>query len=207
MIVIIDYEMGNVGSIQNMLKKVGYDSIITSNKQKICDAHKIILPGIGAFDTGMEQLGSKGLHETLNRRVLEAGVPVLGVCLGMQLITKNSEEGTLPGLGWVESQTRKFFFPNHPQLKIPHMGWNTIQYSEENPCTLFRGMPAEARFYFVHSYYVRCDNQADIVAETQYGHSFVSSFERENIFGVQFHPEKSHRYGMIIYKNFAESKS
>ncbi len=203
MIVIVDYGMGNLGSILNMLKKVGAQALISSNAQDIERAYKLILPGVGAFDTGMQRLKELNLIEVLNDKVLKAKVPTLGVCLGMQLLTQRSEEGVLPGLGWIEGETVRFRFdPSQTHLKIPHMGWNTVAIRRED--TLFKELVHDSRFYFVHSYHVVCHRAEDILATTYYGYDFASAVQRENVMGTQFHPEKSHKFGMKVYKNFVE---
>jgi len=199
MIVIIDYGMGNVGSIKNMIKKVGHDSVISSEPSCIQQATKLVLPGVGAFDNGMKNLHASGLIDLLNTKVLEEKVPILGICLGMQLMTKGSEEGCEQGLSWVDAQTLKF---QSEQLKVPHMGWNVIQHKK--PSKLFDELDSEKRFYFVHSYYVKAANEDDISCTTPYGHDFVSAFEHDNIIGCQFHPEKSHTFGMQLFKRFLE---
>lgn len=202
MIVIVDYGMGNLGSIYNMIKKIGYISTISSDTNQIEKASKIILPGVGAFDNGIYNLKKLNIFELLNQIVLEEKVPILGICLGMQLMTLSSEEGKEKGLGWINAVTKRFTF-NDKRLKVPHMGWNTVQIVKQSK--LFKNMEyQENRFYFVHSYYVDCLDKSDILTVTNYGFPFVSSFEKENIIGVQFHPEKSHRFGMQILKNFIE---
>lgn len=204
MIVIVDYRMGNVGSVLNMLKRVGASAKISSDAVEIAAADKLILPGVGAFDTGMTHLRERGLIELLNRRVLEDQVPVLGICLGMQLLMRRSEEGTLPGLGWIPGETIRFRFdPQTTGLKIPHMGWNTAKPMHTD--SLFGDAGAETRFYFVHSYHVVCDEPADQLAITHHGYDFASAVQRGNIMGTQFHPEKSHRFGMKLLRNFAAS--
>jgi imidazole glycerol-phosphate synthase subunit HisH len=203
MIIIIDYGMGNIGSILNMLKKIGAPARISSDPDEIRAAEKLILPGVGAFDTGMRQLNECGLVDLLNEKVLEQKTPVLGVCLGMHLLVKKSEEGVLPGLGWINGETVRFQFDNKQSgLKIPHMGWNdiTIQRSD----ALLNDLEEEARFYFVHSYHLVCHDPADIIAVTHHGYEFPSIVQRGNIMGTQFHPEKSHRFGMQLYRNFVE---
>lgn len=203
MIAIIDYGMGNVGSIGNMFKKIGADAEITSDFEKIKNATKIVIPGVGAFDNGMQNLTEGGYVDILNTKVVDEGTPVLGICLGMQLMTRGSEEGKLSGLGWLDADTVKFHFDNElVSRKIPHMGWNTVETLK--PSRLFEGMFESPRFYFVHSYYVVCDNQQDVLARTDFGLEFVSAFESGNVYGVQFHPEKSHKYGMKLLSNFAE---
>jgi glutamine amidotransferase len=204
MIVIIDYGLGNLGSIANMLKKVRAEAKISSDPAEIEKADKLILPGVGAFDHGMQNLEEQGLIPLLNRRVLEEKTPTLGLCLGMQLFTGSSEEGARPGLGWIEGKTVRFRFdPNQSGLKIPHMGWNFIQPKCDSPLwTDWYG--EETRFYFVHSYHVECHDPNDILATTVHGYEFTSMVQRENIIGTQFHPEKSHKFGMNLMKNFAE---
>lgn len=200
-IIIIDYDMGNVGSIANMIKKIGGTSRITSDISEIEQAEKLILPGVGAFDTGMRHLEEGQLLPVLHEKVLQQHVPVLGICLGMQLMTQRSAEGKLPGLGWIEADTIKFDFQGLPnKLRIPHMGWNTINIMREHP--LLAALTNDSRFYFVHSYYVNCSHQEDILTETHYGFPFTSIFQHNNVFGAQFHPEKSHKFGMQLLKNF-----
>ena len=202
-ITIVDYGISNVGSIQNMLKKIGARSVVTSSPEEILRATKLILPGIGAFDAGMETLRRSGLVESLNHKAVTEKVPVLGLCLGMQLMTRGSEEGKLPGLGWVDADTRRFNVTSTPGLKVPHMGWNIVFPAKESP--ILASFANETRFYFVHSYYVRCEERSDALLECAYGGTrFDAGFQHENLFGVQFHPEKSHRFGMWLLRNFAE---
>ncbi len=203
MIVIVDYHMGNVGSIKNMIKKLGSDSVISSDPTTIRNAGKLILPGVGAFDNGMENINKLNLLDILNEKVLQKRTPILGICLGMELITKSSEEGIREGLGWIDASTVKFkFLDNVENLKVPHMGWNTIQIKKQSRILL--NMRENPRFYFVHSYHPVCNNVKDVVAETTYGYPFTSIFAHKNIVGVQFHPEKSHKYGMKLLQNFIE---
>jgi imidazole glycerol-phosphate synthase subunit HisH len=203
MIVIVDYGMGNLGSILNMLKRIGAEAMISGRAADIESAGKLILPGVGAFDNGMRNLAERGLIDVLNRVVLEQKKPILGICLGVQLFTSRSEEGTLPGLGWIDAETIRFRFDgDNAGLKIPHMGWNTIEVRRQD--SILAPLPEEPRFYFVHSYHVRCRNASDVLAVTRYGIEFHSAVMRENIVGTQFHPEKSHRYGMQVLRNFAE---
>lgn len=199
MLIIVDYGMGNLGSIKNMLKKLGYESTITSDIETIQNATKLILPGVGAFDYGMEQVKKLNLVEILNHKALVEKVPILGICLGMQLMTQGSEEGIMQGLGWIEGKVCKFVTES---LKVPHMGWNTIRISKKS--CLFDETDEEQRFYFVHSYYVQCEDIQNILSTTQYAIEFVSSFQKSNIYGVQFHPEKSHKFGMHVLKNFMD---
>lgn len=200
MIVIIDYNLGNPGSILNMIKKIGYNAVLTSDIKQLENASKIILPGVGSFDTGVRNLNNLNLINLLNKKVIEEKTPILGICLGMQLMTLSSEEGKEKGFGWLNAITKKFNFQNK-ELKVPHMGWNTITLRKHSK--LFNEMGnQENRFYFVHSYAVECLDENDILTTTCYGYEFVSSFEKENIIGVQFHPEKSHKFGMQLLKNF-----
>lgn len=204
MIVIIDYGLGNLGSIANMLKKIGVPAAVSGDPAVIEQADKLILPGVGAFDQGMHNLAERGLLPLLNARVQQDRIPVLGVCLGMQLLTRRSEEGqAVAGLGWLEAETVRFRFENAAgSLKIPHMGWNTLSVCQPHP--LLTGLETENRFYFVHSYHVVCARPETVVAQTHYGFDFAAVVAQANVLGVQFHPEKSHRFGMALYKNFAE---
>ncbi len=203
MIVIVDYGMGNLGSILNMLKKVGAPALVSSDASEIARADKLILPGVGAFDQGMRNLAERNLTPLLNDLALQKGKPILGLCLGMQLFTRGSEEGQLPGLGWLDAETIRFRFPPESGCKVPHMGWNTLAPCAQHP--LFAGLGDEPRFYFVHSFYVSCAAPENVLAQTRYGHDFASAIGKGNILGVQFHPEKSHRFGMALLKNFAET--
>ena len=198
MIVIVDYNMGNLGSIRNMLRKIGVDAAVTHDPDRIAAAEGIVLPGVGAFDAGMENLHRTGLIPILEKRVLRDKVPVLGICLGMQLMTRRSEEGVRDGLGWLDAETVRF--PRRPGLKVPHMGWNRVYAARRHP--LVDALPEEPRFYFVHSFHVRCDDRDDVLLTTNYGDAFASAFQRGNIVGVQFHPEKSHKFGMRLMQNF-----
>jgi glutamine amidotransferase len=201
-IAIIDYGVGNLGSIKNMLVKIGVPSQITSQPEAIASAKQLILPGVGAFDTGMSRLNSSGLVPLLNDLVLGQRRPILGICLGMQLMTASSEEGTLPGLDWIDARTRKISVPPNSGLKIPHMGWNEVQSRKES--RLLDANSVEQRFYFVHTYCVHAANEADVLLTAQYGGPVVAAFEADNIVGVQFHPEKSHKFGMALLRNFVE---
>ncbi len=198
MIAIIDYDMGNVGSITNMIKKIGGKSVITNDKAIISDASAIILPGVGSFDTGVRNLKKYKLFELLQELVLEKGMPILGICLGMQLLGNSSEEGVEKGLSFIDADGIKFL--DDPKLKIPHMGWNFV--NKQKKSTLLDDFIEIPRFYFVHSYYMKCNNSLDVLATTNYGIDFHSAFERKNIYGVQFHPEKSHRFGTTLLKGF-----
>lgn len=201
MIKIIDYGMGNLRSVQKAFERINFSAKISSDKDDIYNADKLILPGVGNFEKGIANLKSNGLYNTLNVAVFEKKIPILGICLGMQLMTEYSEEGTVEGFGWIKAKTIKFDFNNN-ELKIPHMGWNNLLV--KNNESLLKGIKEQDFFYFVHSYYVNCEDKIDIVAETVYGDKFVSAFRKDNIYGCQFHPEKSHDAGLKVLKNFAE---
>ncbi len=198
MIIIIDYGMGNLGSIVNMFKKVGAKAEVSSDLDVIANAPKLLLPGVGSFDKAMKGIEALGIRSVLDEHALVFKKPILGICLGMQLLTRGSEEGSLPGLGWISADTKKF--PSMPGLRIPHMGWNNVELTSSSPLTT--NLIQESRFYFVHSYFVQVDNQSDSILKCQYGISFDAAVQFDNIFGAQFHPEKSHKYGMQIIKNF-----
>lgn len=201
MIGIINYGLGNVGSICNMLKKLQIKNILLDANSNYDSIDKLILPGVGSFDDGMNLLKKNNLIEILNQKVLIEKIPILGICLGMQLMTKSSEEGHLKGLGWIDGTVHKFKFENN-DIKIPHMGWNDVIPSKES--ALFMNLNEEARFYHVHSYYVSLNQIEGIIAETNYGGKFTSSFNFDNIYGVQFHPEKSHKFGKQLLLNFSK---
>ena len=202
MIVIIDYGMGNVGSILNMVKKFTKEVEISSSHEVIKKADKFILPGVGSFDNGMKNLANLKLIDLLNEKVLKERKPVLGICLGMQLLTERSEEGILDGLKWIEGETIRFRFHDSMRLKVPHMGWNYVKKVKNS--ILLENMNGESRYYFVHSYYVSCKNEDNAILKTLYGIEFTSALQKDNIFGVQFHPEKSHKFGLQLIKNFVE---
>lgn len=202
-IAIVDYAMGNVGSIQRMLKKVGADSVLTSDPEELRAADKLILPGVGAFDAGMNRLRESGLTDLLNELVLEQHRPILGICLGMQLLLDSSEEGTTDGLGWVSGQVRRFDWSHETSsLRVPHMGWNLVRPEPSAP--LFAELDEQSRFYFVHSYFAAPEDATSLAASAHYGFDFCCAVQRDNIYGVQFHPEKSHRYGLKLLQNFVE---
>lgn len=200
MIAIIDIGVGNMGAIKNMLRKVKADAVVTRDVGVLAEADKIVLPGVGAFDEGMRRLTESGLMDTLNRRVLKDRVPVLGICLGAQMLGRSSEEGTLPGLGWIAMDAVRF--PADLGLRVPHMGWNQVQ--PRNDPGLFTDITADMRFYFAHSYYLRCDNSGTIAGAAKHGVDIAAAVAQDTIWGVQFHPEKSHRFGAAVLKNFAE---
>lgn len=202
-IVIVDYGMGNLGSIVNMFKKIGAEACLSADPAVIRAAERLILPGVGAFDSGMANLHERGLVALLTEKVVVEKTPILGLCLGMQLFSRGSEEGSRPGLGWIAADTVRFKFEHNPdKLKIPQMGWNYIEQCQDSP--LFANMPPLARFYFVHSYHLQCDSYENVLATTDYGYDFPSMVVRDNIWGAQFHPEKSHKFGMLLLRNFAE---
>lgn len=201
MVVIINYNLGNPQSIKNMLSYLGIESIISSSNVDISSSERLILPGVGHFRHGMEQLERLGLVDVLKREVLENNKPILGICLGMQLMTMHSEEGDLAGLGFIDAQTKNFDL-QETNLKVPHMGWNTVEFKKKSHMNT--GLSINPRYYFVHSYFVDCANCEDIFCTTQYGREFVSGFQHQNIFGFQFHPEKSHKFGMELLANFCK---
>lgn len=214
MITIIDYGAGNIKSIQNMLKKIGVASMISNKAEEISVAEKLILPGVGHFDHGMKNLRASGLIEVLNQKVQLEKCPILGICLGAQLLGEQSEEGVENGLAWIPMDIVKFDKSRlGEKLKVPHMGWNKVSRRRKSDSkirdrehiektTLFDGLGEDARFYFVHTYHMMPKNESDIIASTTYGYNFVSAVQHENIYGVQFHPEKSHFFGMQLLKNF-----
>ncbi len=201
MITIVDYRMGNLRSIANMLKRSGFAARLSSDPVEIAAAEKLILPGVGAFDTGMANLAELGLIEPLRRKVIEERTPVLGICLGLQLLFERSEEGQLPGLGWLRGGCVRFQ-PDQGGVKVPHMGWNVVRPARTD--SLFRDMAEDAHYYFVHSYHAICDDPVDVLGHATHGVEFVAAVQRDNVFGTQFHPEKSHTHGKRLLRNFAE---
>ena len=201
-VTIIDYGVGNLGSILNMFKKIGVEAKLTQSINDVIDAKKLLLPGVGSFDYGMKMLNDTGYVEAINQKVLTEKISILGICLGMQLMTKRSDEGSLNGLGWFDAETVKFDLDT-TIFKVPHMGWNEVKV--EKPNKLFEDMYDEPRFYFVHSYHIKCNKKEDVLLTTKYGYDFVCGIRKDNIYGAQFHPEKSHKYGMKLLKNFADN--
>lgn len=200
-IIIVDYGMGNLHSVYYKIKKIYSDVIISSSKEEILRASKIILPGVGHFATGMKRIREKDIKETLDYKALVERIPVLGICLGMQLFTRRSMEGDVEGLGWIAAETKRFDKEKLNGLKIPHIGWNTV-FGINNRNGIFDGIDTNDMFYFIHSYYVVCDNKNDVISSTEHGIRFNSGISCGNIYGLQFHPEKSHDSGFIILKNF-----
>jgi glutamine amidotransferase len=201
-VTIVDYGMGNLGSIANMFKKLGAAAVIAHRAEEIEAADRLVLPGVGAFDTGMHNLHVRGLVEVLNRKAMAERCPTIGICLGQQLLMQRSDEGRLPGLGWVDGEVRRLAVGG--ELRLPHMGWNTVDIVR--PDGLYAGMTGEVRFYFVHSYGVACRSEEDVLSTTTYGDTFVSALRHGNVFGTQFHPEKSHRFGMQVLSNFLRAE-
>ncbi|MGG9972110.1 imidazole glycerol phosphate synthase subunit HisH [Ferruginibacter sp. SUN002] len=204
MITIIDYNTGNLGSIKNMLKRLNVAAEITGEPDKIATATKLILPGVGHFDYGMQQLNQSGLIPILNKRVIEEKIPILGICLGVQLLTEGSEEGVEKGLGWIKGKTIAFDKSKlQSNQKIPHMGWTDV--TDYTQSKLFEGMYEEPRFYFVHSFHLSLANENDCLVKANYGYKFAAGIEHGNILGTQFHPEKSHKFGMKLLENFSKN--
>jgi glutamine amidotransferase len=200
MVVIVNYGVGNLSSVQNMLRKAGVQATISSDPGEILAASKLLLPGVGHFDYGMKMLNQSGLREALDRFAMELRRPVLGICLGSQILGRGSEEGATPGLGWIDMYCRRL--PLAPGLQVPHMGWSQVNLKRSSP--LFSNVDADARYYFVHSYYMECADAADVVGTSHHGIEFTCAVQRANIFGTQFHPEKSLRHGLALIHAFAE---
>lgn len=201
MISIVDYGVGNLGSIVNMLKYIDVECQIVSEPDQISKSQKIILPGVGNWDHGMTQLNEKGLIKSIKKKVIEENTPLLGICLGMQLMLDRSEEGKLPGLGLISGFVKKFQFEDTHNLRVPHMGWNEILIDKENIISKY--VNEKDRFYFVHSYHAVVENQ-DSLYSCEYGYKFSCGIQKNNLWGLQFHPEKSHKFGMKLLQGFAE---
>lgn len=200
MIAIVDYDIGNLAAVENMLHRMGVVCEITANASRIEQAEKIILPGNGAFDACMRNLRASGLIQLLEQKVFTERTPLLGICVGAQMLGQGSEEGNESGLGWMDMRVRRF--PELPGLRVPHMGWNQVTIQKiSHP--LMRDMEIESRFYFVHSYYMEPIRDEDVLLKAYYGIDFAAGLARNNIIGVQFHPEKSHRFGKQLLANFA----
>lgn len=201
MLVIVDYGMGNLRTVCHKIGKIADDVKLASEPQEILEADRIVLPGVGHFAAGMRNLTQSGILGALEKKVLNEKTPILGICLGMQLFSQFSEEGGVEGLGWIDAKTKKFSFETQ-SLRIPHVGFNDVRQVKKS--ALFEGVPDDYKFYFTHSYHVVCEDEDDVLAYTDYGFYFVSAIMKNNIFGVQFHPEKSHKTGMNIIRNFVE---
>lgn len=203
MITIIDYGVGNISAFQNVYKRLDISTRIAKSVEDLQEVEKLILPGVGAFDYAMSQLNNSGMRERLDELVLKQKVPVIGICVGMQMMGNKSDEGQLEGLKWIDANIRKFDESTiHQRTKLPHMGWNDVYPKNNHP--LFEGLEKNAIFYFLHSYYFECKNEKDILANSDYGVMFASAAHHDNIFGIQFHPEKSHQYGEKLLHNFAK---
>ncbi len=204
MITIVDYGLGNIGAFLNMYKRMNVPATAARAADELRDAVRIVLPGVGAFDHAMELLDASGMRPLLEEKVIVEKVPVIGICVGMQILAESSEEGSARGLGWVPGKVRNFrSMPVPDGLPLPHMGWNDVVPQDETK-KLFRGLENDARFYFLHSFYYECADPADQAATAVYGSPFACAVHRGNVWGVQFHPEKSHHFGATLLKNFAE---
>lgn len=203
MITIIDYGLGNIRAFQNVYVRLNIPVKVAHTAEDLKDAQKIVLPGVGAFDYAMSQLNASGMREELEKQVLINKVPVVGICVGMQMLAESSDEGVFPGLGWINGKVKMFDASTIPyKTKLPHMGWNSI--NPVNNCQLLSGFNDESRFYFLHSYYFDCQDQENVISTTEYGITYASAVHRENVYGIQFHPEKSHSNGIQLLNNFAK---
>ena len=202
MITIVNYGLGNLASIQNMCRRLGIDSRVSADMDVIAAADRLILPGVGHFRTGMENLRASGLRELLDELVQVRQRPILGICLGAQLMTAHSEEGDVDGLGWVDARTVGFDTTRLAGRKVPHMGWADIDVTDTRNL-LWADLPEDPRFYFVHAYHFQFTVPEEVAATAVYGYGFACAFRKGNIHGVQFHPEKSHKFGMRVLSNFA----
>lgn len=204
MITIIDYGLGNVGAFANLYKRMNLPTRFARTASDLEQAERIVLPGVGAFDHAMDLLDASGMRPNLERRVMEDGVPIVGVCVGMQMLADGSDEGSRQGLGWIPGRVRHFSHSSAARdLPMPHMGWNDVRPQPDQP--LFRSLETDARFYFLHSFYFECEAEQDVAARSQYGLDFACAVRKGHIQGVQFHPEKSHHFGSNLLKNFAEA--
>ncbi len=202
MIKIIDYGLGNILAFQNMYKRLNTEVAIAKSAADLCGATKLILPGVGAFDHAMKLLEQSGMRQSLDELVLGKRLPVLGICVGMQMLARSSDEGNMPGLGWIDGKVKDFRSLAQGELRVPHMGWNDVKPAEGEK--LFAQLSGGACFYFLHSFYFHCERREDVAAVSNYGIDFSSAVHSDNIYGVQFHPEKSHQFGARLLKNFAE---
>jgi imidazole glycerol-phosphate synthase subunit HisH len=202
LIAIVDYGVGNLRSVQNMFKRVGASALITNDPEQITSATGLLLPGVGHFSTCMERFSESGLRGVVEKQSTGRKIPILGICVGAQMMTKSSEEGNSAGLGWIPANTVKFKLDTTAHLKVPHMGWSDLIQHQSSP--LWDELPVEPRFYFAHSYHFLFDDEEFVIGKARYGHDFACAFQKENVFGVQFHPEKSHRFGMKVFENFVK---
>lgn len=198
-VAIVDYGMGNLHSVNRKLDRIGVHPRVTSDPNEVLRADKLLLPGVGHFGKAMEHLVRMGLAPALHEAVLVRRTPILGICLGMQLFASQSEEGGAEGLGWIDADVVRFAIDDR-RLKVPHMGWNSLRMARPNP--LLEGVTEQTEFYFVHAYHLVCRDVGDVICETEYGYSFTSVVHRDNVYGVQFHPEKSHDAGEVLLRNF-----
>ena len=202
MLTIIDYSLGNIRAFINVYKRLNVKIKVAHVAADVKGATKIILPGVGSFDYAMSQLNASGMRDELDKQVIANKVPVLGICVGMQILAKSSDEGKLSGLGWIDGEVQLFVSNLIPyKTHLPHMGWNSINIVKRNK--LLEGFNSNCKFYFLHSYYFICNNRGDIIATTEYGVTYTSAINHDNIFGTQFHPEKSHSIGIQLLQNFA----
>ena len=202
MLTIIDYGVGNVLAFANVFTRLNIPFAIAKRATDLAQATKVILPGVGSFDFAMQTLNESGMRSKLEHLVIEKGIPAIGICVGMQMLAESSEEGQLPGLGWIKGTVRQFSFEKELKLPMPHMGWNDVTPSVNSP--LFKGLEKDSIFYFLHSYYFDAKESGNVLSLSNYGFDFHSSVHKDNIYGVQFHPEKSHSYGHTLLKNFSE---
>lgn len=198
MIKIVDYGLGNIDAFLNIYKRLGIEAETAKNREELMKAEKIVLPGVGAFDYAMKCLNESGMRETLDEMVLQKAVPVIGICVGMQIMANRSEEGIAEGLGWFDATVLKF---KGNGLLVPEMGWNSVEHNDN---AIFDGLNEHPRFYFLHSFYFRSNNATDVIGTSDYGITFDSAVNHGNIFGIQFHPEKSHSNGVRLLENFAK---
>ena len=198
MIKIVNYGLGNIDAFLNIYKRFGIEAQTANNSDELLSSDKIVLPGVGAFDYAMKRLNESGMRETLDDMVLNKHVPVIGICVGMQIMAKRSEEGIAGGLGWFDAEVLRF---KDESLLVPEMGWNTVEHNENS---IFEGLAEHPRFYFLHSYYFKCNNADDVIGTSDYGITFASAVNKRNIYGIQFHPEKSHSSGVKLLENFAK---
>ena len=203
MIALIDYGLGNIQAFVNVYNRLGIPVTVAKTSRELEAADKLILPGVGAFDYAMKLVEASGMRNTLNHLVLSRRVPILGICVGMQILANSSDEGKSNGLGWIPGHVRSLKSePDLATLPLPHMGWNDVQVTGGH--MLFKGLKGESRFYFLHSYFFECLHQESVIATVSYGIDFCCAVQSDNVYGVQFHPEKSHQFGADLLKNFAE---